>query len=62
MSKNTRKNPCYKKAHKTLKRVIKDRSDKRNPVVGRRKITKKQQKTIINGYVKACVKNVSFPV
>lgn len=61
MNKNRVKG-CTRKAKKDLKYIMKVRANKRYKVVGSRKITKKQQKTIINGYVGACVKDKSFKI
>ena len=44
-----------KEAEKTLKNVMKAR--RRGPVVGSRKVTKKQQNQILISYAKACRKH-----
>jgi hypothetical protein len=54
----TRKRNCLKKAKKTLKYVQNVRANSKFKVVGSRKVTKKQKETIINGYVKSCLKDI----
>ena len=62
MAKENRLKGCTRKAKKTLKNLIKARANKRYSVVGSRKITKKQQKNLLNGYVGACVKDKTFKI
>jgi hypothetical protein len=54
----TRKRNCLKKAKKTLKYFQKVRANPKFKVVGTRKLSKTQKETIINGYVKSCLKDI----